>query len=59
MKKIIALLLVFTLVLSVSLTAFASFPNLQESSWDWARDEIDEMTSTGIIAGSDGENSRL
>ena len=51
MKKIIALLLVFTLVLSVSLTAFASFPDLQESSWDWARDEIDEMTSTGIIAG--------
>lgn len=51
MKKIIALLLTFTIVAAVSVTAFASFPDLQDEKWDWARDEINEMTSEGIIAG--------
>lgn len=51
MKKITALLLTFILAVSASFTAFASFPDLQANTWDWARDEIDEMTSSGIIAG--------
>lgn len=51
MKKLIALILTFTIVAAVSVTAFASFPDLQDEKWDWARDEINEMTSEGIIAG--------
>lgn len=51
MKKLIALILSFTIVAAVSVTAFASFPDLQDEKWDWARDEINEMTSEGIIAG--------
>ena len=51
MKKLIALILTFTIVAAVSVTAFASFPDLRDEKWDWARDEINEMTSEGIIAG--------
>lgn len=51
MKKIIALLLTFTIALSCFATAFAAFPDLADSKWDWARDEIDEMTDCEIIAG--------
>ena len=50
MKKLVALLLAFTLILS-SVTAFAAFPDLEDSKWDWARESIDEMTEKGIIAG--------
>lgn len=50
MKKLISLLLALTLVLS-SVTAFAAFPDLEDSKWDWARESIDEMTDKGIIAG--------
>ena len=40
MKKLIALILTFTIVAAVSVTAFARFPDLQDEKWDWARDEI-------------------
>ena len=55
MKKIVALLLALTLVLS-SVTALAAFPDLEESRWDWAREEIEEMSEKGIIAGYPGGN---
>lgn len=50
MKKLVALILTVTLVLG-TFSVFASFPDLEDSRWDWARDEINEMTDKKIIAG--------
>ncbi len=51
MKKLVALSLALLMVLSISVTAFASFPDLEDEKWSWAVKEIDEMSSKNIIAG--------
>ena len=50
MKRLVALVLAVTMMLS-AISVFASFPDLEDERWDWARDEINEMTDKKIIAG--------
>ncbi len=49
-KKLIALLVLAVMVFS-TVTAFASFPDMEDTSWDWARSYVDEMVEYGIIRG--------
>ncbi len=49
-KKIIAFLVLAVMLFS-SFTALASFPDMEDKSWDWARDYVDEMVEYGIIRG--------
>jgi len=49
-KKLIALLVLAVMVFS-SFTAMASFPDMEDKSWDWARSYVDEMVEYGIIRG--------
>ncbi len=48
-KKIISLLVGAVLTFS-SISAFA-FPDMEDSTWDWARGAVDEMVEIGIIKG--------
>ena len=49
-KKLIAFLVLATVALS-AFPALASFPDMTDSSWDWARNAVDEMVEYGIIRG--------
>ncbi len=51
MKKKILALLVLTMLLISAFPAYASFPDMSEPSWDWARGAVDDMVDYGIIKG--------
>ena len=56
MKKLIALLLSCIMMLTVCTSVFAaSFSDLVDARWDWARDTVLELADKGIVKGySDG-----
>lgn len=56
MKKLIALITACALMLTMCTGVFAaSFPDLEASSWDWARETVYELADKGIVKGySDG-----
>ena len=47
-KKLVSLLVLAVMIFS-SITAMASFPDMEDTSWDWARGYVDEMVEYGII----------
>lgn len=49
-KKLVSLLVLAVMIFS-SITAMASFPDMEDTSWDWARGYVDEMVEYGIIRG--------
>ncbi len=49
-KKFIAFLVLAVMAIS-SFSVFASFPDMEDTSWDWARSAVDEMVEYGIIRG--------
>ena len=49
-KKILAFLVLAVMVVS-TFPALASFPDMTESTWDWARGAVDDMVEFGIIRG--------
>ncbi len=54
MKKILAMMLALVMVLAVTVQA-ATFPDLEEARWDWARETVEELAGIGIVKGySDG-----
>lgn len=55
-KKIAALLLCGCMTLQIA--AWAAFTDMQDSRWDWARDAIESMTSSGIIKGYEDNTFR-
>jgi hypothetical protein len=51
-KKLSLALLIFLVVISFSITAFAvSFPDVDDTNWGWAKSIIEEMSSKGFISG--------
>lgn len=56
MKKLIALITACALMLTLCTGVLAaSFPDLESSNWDWARDTVYELADKGIVKGySDG-----
>ena len=51
MKKKILAFLVLAVTLLSAFPALASFPDMTDSSWDWARGAVDDMVEFGIIRG--------
>lgn len=51
MKKKVFALLAFAVMVFSTCSAFASFPDMEDTSWDWARGAVDEMVEFGIIKG--------
>ena len=49
-KKTFAFLVIAAIVVS-AFPALASFPDMTESTWDWARGAVDDMVEFGIIRG--------
>lgn len=56
MKKLIAAFLSCAILWSCTIGAMAaSFPDMADTAWDWARDTVDSLVEQGIIKGySDG-----
>ena len=55
MKKILAMLLAVTMILTATVAYAASFPDMEEERWDWARSTVEELAEIGIVKGySDG-----
>lgn len=51
MTKKLTAILVLAVMVCTCFTAFASFPDMEDTSWDWARNYVDEMVEYGIIRG--------
>ena len=51
MKKKLLSLLVCAVLTLTAIPAFAAFPDMEDSAWDWARGAVDEMVEYGIIKG--------
>ena len=55
MKKTLAMVLALVMMCTVTFVSAASFPDLKEARWDWARDTVEALTELGIVKGySDG-----
>ena len=51
MKKKLLVFLVLVVIVVSAFPALASFPDMTESTWDWARGAVDDMVEFGIIRG--------